>query len=357
MLRFIRKSTSIHGLLLDDQGQLLDLRHPPPVPQLTRKRVDKLKRSFERKHPGQTPTHDQRMKKPDQAGDTNWSAILSSILSTAGLGLAAVAFSTLGSGVYASVAIVVGVILLLTVLHYFYRVRNEKLRIKLASQGKRPLADEKLIRESLDIFLRCPVCDSSLLPEQANQSDNVLCEECGGAWSFDWFDDGGPYQPPADRMIERPFASFKSQPVAVKDGRGVLVPLRAGQTRGKILAEVRAMEDLLNQHEEALIRRFIVAGLFIMAGGYGIVFFMNLGSLIGSVTMMFIVLLIGYAIMLRLVLDWRLRSAKNILASSLVSQGTCPCCSHQLRTTTSPTDGCLLCDNCGSAWKQESQQT
>jgi hypothetical protein len=355
MLRFLRSPISHYGLLNDDRGQVFELRHERPKSQRTEKRIKKIIQNYERKKLDGYPTHEYRMEKLHLPSKTSRSEIISVLLPPGLFVLVAYVFQAFGSGIAASVVIIVGISIGLFLWNQNVKVRSESLRLDMATDGHRPQSDENLIRESLGIFHRCPVCDSSFTDGWKEDGECFLCPECGGAWSRNWFGDGGVYSPPADAMVGQFFA-FKSVPFAVEDGRGMLVPLLATQKKSKVLAQVRSMADRTDQRKERRIRKYISIGLLSIAVIYGYFFYRNMGNLLVSLLVSFIVLLVSFAIAVKLLGELKTRREKKVLATNMASQGICPCCEHQLRTTPSPTDGCLICDHCGSAWKQQRDQ-
>ncbi len=197
----------------------------------------------------------------------------------------------------------------------------------------------------------CPVCGYPI-EDLATKGDGcTLCAECGSAWRVDqWAADAGIYKPPA----VYPALHGPDGLLAVRDARGVRVPLLASGPKRARMDAVRGMQARV----PARVRRRRIAGVLIWLGCTGAVagFLISMngfGSSIEKVYTIGTTAFVGALLFGVFLLGVRaavFRVVKPVLVQETVSKGSCPCCESRLRDTPSPIDACLLCDACGSAW-------
>ncbi len=234
----------------------------------------------------------------------------------------------------------------------FWRLCNARL-VGLRGRGnaRGSLAVAHHVRTRIARDRACPVCGYPIEDLATERDGCTVCAECGSAWRVDqWAVDAGIYKPPA----VYPTLHGPDGLLAVRDARGVRVPMLASGPKRARMDAVRGMQARV----PARVRRCRIAGVLIWLGGTGAVaaFLVSLngfGSFIAKVytvgTTAFVgVLLVGVCLL-------GVRAAifgvlKPVLVQETVSKGRCPCCEIPLRDTPSPIDGCLLCDACGSAW-------
>jgi hypothetical protein len=218
--------------------------------------------------------------------------------------------------------------------------------IARASQGKRSTDDAWLIRRAIR-WSRCPCCGFDVGNLPARDDGATQCAECAAVWNIGaWMDDGGNYEFKfeSDNQV-RVSGSRQRKPTWTLDARARLVPMLSSieptdRAREINLRGGRSLVDVLPTL--ALTIGVCLAGLVAVLAALR--FDPFAAALIGLALAPFL----GFVC-------YRLRYAgldrsMTRLRRALITEHHCPCCESKLRPEPVVTDGCLVCDTCGSAW-------
>ncbi len=362
MYRWIKEFWTGRQTLLDDRGEEVVVLGDLPSALYTIKLVEKAQKRAKKKNPGLSTSRKFRTGGPhDQRQGEMIGLLLGGVfIPLSGMigPLPSIPYLPGFSSVPLSIVMgaVAGISVALIYSRYEARVKRKR-----RFSGQRTDYESQLIRESIAIFHRCPNCDETL-DRTSDIGDGLSqCEECGAAWRIEGYkNDGGTYKPPASNYMLQGRLPFRAPPVTIRDGRGAPVPFDASAPRSKTRFRLLEHTSGLAKPASYRVKRNLgIAAVLVVATSFAVFAYLRAAPQSFGLAVLFFLIVGGFGAYFvdRLLVFERMKLAAASLSSGIVQQGTCPCCSHQLRTTPSPTDGCLICDNCGSAWNQETQQT
>lgn len=248
------------------------------------------------------------------------------------------------------VAVAIGLSLVTVGVWVKNRIRAAR-SVVLADRGRRSIENAWLIRIAIRDTNRCPCCGFDLARLPPSDDGVTHCAECAAAWRVAaWMNDGGKYALPfdSDERI-RTAGSRQRRPAWTLDARARLVPMLGAVEPSKRVREIKGRGELGLADALPAIGLTVgicLAGLAAVVAAYR---FDPFGAAV-----------IGFALTPFLAfVCYRLRYAgldrcMVRLRHALLAERRCPCCESMLRAEPVSTDGCLVCDACGSAWNPPS---
>lgn len=221
------------------------------------------------------------------------------------------------------------------------------------------VAASECVREFLALEL-CPACARDITREEIGSDGLVECAGCGAAWERDWV--ANPLRRQEHRVASRPMSRQRSRGV----GRWLGVRLRDGRGREVHRAGTWAEEFTLLFGSNPALQRAMYRtrgwGIaLIFAVGVGVIALLvgdGLRRLAGASDWLAIpthLTAVAIAIVF-MRLTWMAQARESLWRESLwraMEGGWCPVCDFVLVGLKPESDGCVVCPECGSAWRMD----
>jgi hypothetical protein len=218
-------------------------------------------------------------------------------------------------------------------------------------RARRTLAD--LIAWRLRVGF-CGACAHCLENLPVEEDGCTRCPECGAAWRMDAWNRDRVHDPAPPELWGHPQRGRRHRLIDARNNRCLAWSSRSSH-------DVRAKFGELRRQSWFLPRRFLAyVGVLAFAG-----IAMTLALVVSTTppitaaeatVIALTLVLVAIALVIHHVGHVRAIIHERFLAEH-VSRGTCPQCEHPLRATPAISDGALLCDRCGAAWKPASPAT
>lgn len=218
--------------------------------------------------------------------------------------------------------------------------------ITRAGQGQRSTDDAWLIRRAIR-WSRCPCCGFDLGNLPPNDDGATQCAECAAVWNIGaWTNDGGNYKFEFGTDNQVRVGGYRQRkPTWTLDARARLVPMLSG------IEPTDRAREIMRRGGPSFLGAVPALALTIgicLAGIVAVLAALRIDPVGAAVIGLALAPFLGFVC-------YRLRYAgldrsMDRLRSALLTKHRCPCCESQLRPVPVITDGCLVCDTCGSAW-------